>query len=165
MRLERYTHFLSVWCAEGNHQMTKRKTRANTLRTHTLADTRASQYTSFLKCSLSHTHTQPSPQSHSAALPVQWWFSVAVELHTGANPVVLSSILRSRIRLQSSPLLVRFSSCPPFSSVCVSLQSVSLFLSLKHAFFLFWTVLHTWVHSHKSQGERVCARVRENKGN
>ncbi len=164
MRLERYTHFLSVWCAEGNLQTTKKKTHANTLRNaHTRRHLCISVHLLLKMQSL--THTQPSPQSHSAALPVQWWFSVAVELHTGANPVVLSSILRSRIRLQSSPLLVRFSSCPPFSSVCVSLQSVSLFLSLKHAFFLFWTVLHTWVHSHKSQGERVSARVRENKGN
>lgn len=78
------------------------------------------------------THTQPSPQSHSAALPVQWWFSVAVELHTGAKPVVLSSILHSRIRLQSSPLLVRFSSCPPFSSVCLFAVCVSLSLSHTH---------------------------------
>lgn len=63
---------------------------------------------------------------------------MAVELHTGARPVVLSSILRSRIRLQSSPLLVRFSSCPPFSCVCLSvcLFAVCVSLSLSHTHIL-----------------------------
>lgn len=68
---------------------------------------------------LNHTHTQPSPQSRCAALPVQWWFSMAVELHTGAKPVGLSSILCCDLQ--------RFSS----QSVCLCL-CVSLSLSHTH---------------------------------
>lgn len=138
VRLERYTHFLSVWCEEGNLHMTKMKTLAYSLHTHTHP------------C-ISITHTQPSPQSRRAALPVQWWFSMAVELHT----VALSSILHRCTR----SCLLRFS-----LSVCLSVP-VSLFLCLTHTFFCSRTVLHTYARSHKSQGERVSVRVSENKGN
>lgn len=116
----------------------------------------------------SQSHTQPSPQSRCSALPVQWWFSMAVELHTGAKPVGLSSILRSRVCLRSSPLHVRFSSC---LSVC--LLSICLCpcvsLSLSHTHILYFS--HGAAHIHpltqkpgrasEREGEREQGKLEE----
>jgi len=122
--------------------MTKRKTLTYCTHTHT-------------RMHLNHTHTQPSPQSRCASLPVQWWFSMAVESHTGAKPVGLSSILhRVSSSVRPSPLSLSVHAC------------LFLGLSHTHSSVLARCCTHTPAHTkaRASEWARGWARTRETRG-
>ncbi len=119
----------------------------------------------------SHTHTALPHNPIALLYRCSGGFSVAVELHTGARPVVLSSILRSRIRpaifTAARPLLL-VSSFLVCVSVCLSLCSLCLSFSVSHthSFFPGRCCTHTSAHTKartnecEREGERETRRRR-----
>lgn len=149
MRLERYTHFLSVWCGEGEPPNDKKEDSRTRAHTH---------------MHLNHTHNPPRNPAvlhYRCSGGSAWPWSYTLELNlSGCLPFSARAYVCDLRRCTSASPRV----CLSVSFQCVFAR-VSLFLCLTHTFFISRTVLRAYTRSHKSQGERVSARVRENKGN